>query len=325
MNETKPDWYSVAVRDDIAKGKFNEHSMQAVIDRINRPRRRISLLFRNRVVTFGSLTAVVLLLAIWVGLNGDLLWSERGVDRSGASAPPPEDVTLLDYSNVQYYGEGEIIRKEDRMTNPSIMHEPRSIELVDMSSVQIEDVYPAQGVGTVYHFYFKSELEDPKRYPKTGFVLDDIETPGQLFYFGTLMWDPQLTRERAFGEEGYLLQVNCGPTFKVCSFWFTPDSEGGLNSHASFEGPMYIADLDRDGEEEIVVATTDYYKKHVFIYKKMGDRIMYVDVNKALDASDYDERVYYEPSRQIFQMSSGEGIRNYRYAEGRNQFIRLHD
>ncbi|WP_372632399.1 hypothetical protein [Cohnella sp.] len=315
MKETRPDWYSIA-KGGLGDSLFTEEMKREVGRIVEQPRarRRSGRWIAGTALVALCVAAVLLILPLArpdspapspavtdepspVPSPDQPLPTPESPEPEPSETPPPpiaDSEVRLAYESPENHS-GDYPVETDRV----------EAKRIDKASVRIQRTIEVEGAGS-FAIYVREEGDsqlyagmEVRAKGTTGHKetdeLYEIGPIGELVYAD----DVSVTPSSAFGQSGLRIFGACGANC-VANTWIrfeesapdVPFSDFRLYTHAQ------EVDLDEDGILEVVATETSTVGK-VQIYKRIADRIMFVDVNEALQA-EHPGSVVYEGSRRIF-------------------------
>lgn len=116
-----------------------------------------------------------------------------------------------------------------------------------------------------------------------------------------------IRQSQVFGEQFIIASGLCGAN---CSInYLLQDFNGKLETFLVVNGALVIADLNRDGMNEMI-AMRGTPTAEIRVYKKIGGQIMSVNINEALGAI---HGVVYNTEENGFETSMDHHVQKYRY------------
>lgn len=320
MNSVKPDWYTKARAGFMEKEGFSEEMKREVIHRIEQKQQHKKITrFKLSIALLASITVCSFMIVLY---NSNLslfpfLKSAPVQHTGGSSAERGTDQEWeLDY---QY---SDISPAELGSLDGISSVETVPMERKNKSTVIMKEEVVFEGIGK-FLSYVRSE--DEQRNLHFGFELADDPGSAEGLFYGIgpgYLTDVKFSTSDAFGQSGFLLSGGCGPDL-VCTICLAIE-DGIPVINFTLHAVVYEADLDRDGIAEMIAVTSRLLNNKIYIYKKVGDRIEWVDVSAALKAESQDT-ISYNPDNQQFWIHSSDGNRGYRYASGEDKLVRVSD
>ncbi|QGQ97505.1 hypothetical protein EHS13_22755 [Paenibacillus psychroresistens] len=303
MKNTKPYWYEVAKGGSFEKTVFTEEMKHEVIRRINiSPSRQIKKYFITASVAM--LLGIILIMILQDSSLTNISVTKSTTNRAATAVI--EERTL----NYQYSLKSPLDLSDSG-------YKRTQLGQVDKSTVTIKEETEFKGIGK-FLVYLKAGVG-----PYFGIELTDLPNalPNELFEFGPgSMTEVEFVKSNAFGESYLRLSGSCGPQV-VCSFWLSYENSIPVEEFR-IDSAVSETDLDGDGVIDVVAKNKNLHFNEVFIFKKIGERIEYVNVYEALREHP-DDDVFYDPITRIFQIkinSNGE-LKNYKYAAGEDKLV----
>jgi len=336
-DDSKPDWYGTA-KGGLGRSPFTEEMKLEVLRKIEEPRGANGK--RKKRLALGAAIALCAAAIVWLSAvrpsepppapavtdapsPSPSASPEVPSPPPGESESPPEDHPIradkeirLAYSDPEG-SPGDYPVESGRVEASRIKSE----------SIEVKRVIDVDDLGKFY-VYSKNQDESGQLYvgmdtssnergksPKD--ELYEIGLIGESAYVN----DFTISKSNAFGRFGLLVYGVCGANC-VTNNWIrfedgVPVSDFRLNAHAR------EIDLDEDGVPE-VVATESSTVGLVQIYKKFGDRILFVDVNAALYA-EHPDSVVYDGNRGAFTAIFSDRTLEYAYKAGEDTLVLMDD
>jgi hypothetical protein len=177
-----------------------------------------------------------------------------------------------------------------------------------------------------YWVYVKGE-GDAQLY--AGMPIGDSDVLGELYEIGPVgelpyLDDVQITKSNLFGEFHLRIYGACGANC-VTNNWihFEEDVPGVPISDFRLSAHAQEIDIDEDGIPEVVASESSTTGK-AQVYKRFGERILFTDVNAALDA-EHPNSVVYDGNRRTFTAIFSDRTLEYQYKKGEDTLVLSHD
>lgn len=319
MNHVKPEWYAKARTGFMEKEGFSDDMKRAVIHRIEqRQPSKKSTRFKLSIALLASITVCSFMIVLYNSNPSLFPFLKSATDQrtgGGSVESGADQEWKLDYQNtpavlVNNEGDGKYLSSQVE-------------ERKNKSTVIMKEEVAFDGIGK-FVSYVHPENERQDLYFGIE-VADDNGSEESIFYeIGPgYLSDVIMLRSHAFGQSNIRMSGGCGgpDSHYVCTLWLT--IEDGIPVISTIMGSdVYEADLDGDGIVEVIAVTS--IKKKIYIHKKIGDRIEWVDVSVALKAEPQDT-ISYNPANQQFWVHSSDGNRGYQYASGEDKLVRVSD
>lgn len=314
--EDRPDWYANAKGS--FKGSYTTEMKGNVIQSVQKKTGTMNIqsYFKAFIVTAVGICSLV---ACFIFINGNsdsmksLLNAGGNLVQSNETSKP---TTLLEEKSLSYSNEPIYIANSNI---PLWDNSGYEFPIVNKLSVELENVVDL-GEGNSYLNYFKPNEKDNIY---QGIELKGYSKPDELFEWGYgSITDVKWGESKAFGGDFNKLSGRCGP-YIICSLWLTVEENNVVLSHMlASEG--YEADLDSDGTAEIIATTDKTFSNRIYIFKKREGIIEWAEVDTALQIGNED-LLSYDPSKENFVVSSEDGIRYYRYAQGEDKLVLVNE
>lgn len=310
MNNARPDWYMKAKSAFLEKEGFSDEMTRAVILRIEKKRQlKRSTPFKLSIAVLASITVCSLFILLYNSNSSFFSFSTDRLQGWGAG----EDWNL-DYQ----YSVKSPAELPGHKGYSTVL--PVQLERKNKASVIIKEEVAFEEVGK-FLSYVRSEDEGKHLY--FGFELagDNSSEENYFYEIGPgYLSNVMFMTSRAFGQSDLRLSGGAGPDLE-CTFWIAI-KDGIPVINYMLDAGAYEADLDGDGVAEVIAETSSILDNKIYIYKKIGDRIEWVDVSAAVKAESQDT-ISYDSDSQQFWIHFSSGSRGYQYASGEDKLERV--